>query len=159
MGFKTRVLVKSSSSQTEFEAKISMFISASKFYVHLDDRKNELKALMYELQTQQRVSLEKALVGTICMVYEKKALCRGVVTNIEVATYDVHFVDFGFTSTLPLNQIFELPPKFLQQEAFAVPLSLAGISKWQLSDNLNNALHDYLKNKVKISNELKIIAA
>ncbi len=109
---------------------LSHFEDPNDLYLHLVDHTNELDTLMTKLgELQDPVSMSTVAIGEACAaVYPvDEAWYRAVVTNRANDSVDVHYVDYGNSGTVTMDQLTALPQQLLQKPSYAYHCSLSNL--------------------------------
>lgn len=101
------------------------------FYVQLEASDNEFHQMLARLQKTQlhRFRAQSAALGMACVALHDKKVYRVAIAKVpQHANEDffVNFVDFGFSRSIKLENLFYIPDEFLSQHTFARPFAIAG---------------------------------
>lgn len=101
------------------------------FYVQLEASDNEFQQMVARLQKIQlhRFKLQSAYMGMACLALHDKKIYRVAISKIPQHSHEdvfVNFVDFGFSRSIKLDNLFYIPDEFLSQYIYARPFAVAG---------------------------------
>lgn len=60
----------------------------------------------------------------------------------------VFYVDFGNPENIPIDNVFELPPKFLKPEVMSQKFALSGLTKVQASIEINECFAEAVQDQL-----------
>ncbi|XP_065214372.1 maternal protein tudor-like [Planococcus citri] len=100
--------------------------------------------------------------GALCLgrFTQDNSLCRAVVSNVSAEGASLYFVDFGNTDFVPFNEIYRIPPEFLQQPTMAIRFGLTDVTSTSLDSEeartifSNLVLHEDLALRLKVLKSL-----
>ena len=116
--------------------------SAQNFFCQVSQNSSDLDDLMTKLEEHYSSDQEivtSISVGAFCVArYEDGGWYRAQVTGVRGDSIDVFYIDYGDSTTLPLNSIRSLKPEFSSLPAQAVKCSLKGYSSNQELENFKD---------------------
>ena len=116
--------------------------SAQNFFCQVSQNSSDLDDLMTKLEEHYSSDQEivtSISVGAFCVArYEDGGWYRAQVTGVRGDSIDVFYIDYGDSTTLPLNSIRSLKPEFSSLPAQAVKCSLKGYSSNPVPENFKD---------------------
>lgn len=125
------------------------------FYVQLDSLSNELERFTNKLQKSELRHFSKppATIGMACLARYERRIYRAAIAKLPSSSQDylVNFVDYGFSGTVRLENLFYISEEFLAPLTYAIEFCLANIRniKFPASDHeLNFFFRDITENQL-----------
>ncbi|GLV42845.1 tudor [Carabus blaptoides fortunei] len=129
------------------------------FSIQLQSEEDILEKLMNEINDIPLVSLaEQPVPGYSCMArcLEDGSLCRAVVINMVEEKCKTYYVDFGNTDILPFTNIFQIPQKYVMPKVMSMRFTLAGLKKFNVTNEMKCAFKEFVTNKLLRLKVLKL---
>lgn len=99
------------------------------FYVQLESLDFQLQALLSRIQSIKLINLKKrpTQIGMACLARHQKKIHRVAIAKFlnDSDSFICNFVDYGYSATVKLENLFYIPNNFLIHPAFAVQFSFA----------------------------------
>lgn len=103
------------------------------FYVQLQSLDEQLQRVLDRLQRIQLKNLRSkpSLLGMACVAKWHRRLFRVAIAKIpsdqSQDSFLCNFVDYGFSNSIRIDNLFYIPDEFLESQTFALPFSFAGL--------------------------------
>ncbi|PFX27913.1 Tudor domain-containing protein 1 [Stylophora pistillata] len=125
---------------------IPFVVSAQEFYCQLSQNESDLSDLMNKLEEHYSLDHENFNsigVGAFCVArYEDGGWYRAQVSQIQVNSVEVFYIDYGDSATIPHSGIRSLKPQFSLLPAQAVSCCLKGFSVQQGPENFKDLVNE-----------------
>ncbi|KAH8269419.1 hypothetical protein KR018_002793 [Drosophila ironensis] len=118
------------------------------FWVQLKSSSYDLDSMMSQIERMRLQSLSQPPeVGAACVARfsEDRHCYRALISAVFDQRYRVVYVDYGNSESLPLDDIYQIPPELLQIKPFAFRFSLAGTKE---IEPLDESMKQIFKNSV-----------
>lgn len=116
--------------QTEHKVRITHYEKGvHMFYVQLESYDFQLQSLLSRIQSIKLINLKKrpTQIGMACLARHQKKIHRVAIAKFlnDPDSFLCNFVDFGYSATVKLENLFYIPDVFLIDSAFAIQFSFA----------------------------------
>ena len=124
--FKSNIFIY----QTEHKVRISHYEKGvHMFYVQLESLDAQLQALLSRIQSIKLINLKNrpTQIGMACLARHQKKIHRVAIAKFlnDPDSFLCNFVDYGYSATIKLENLFYIPDIFLNHPTFAVQFSFA----------------------------------
>lgn len=124
--FKSNIFVY----QTEQKVRISHYEKGvHMFYVQLESLDSQLQTLLSRIQSIKLINLKNrpTQIGMACLARHQKKSHRVAIAKFlnDPDSFLCNFVDYGYSATIKLENLFYIPDAFLNHPTFAVQFSFA----------------------------------
>lgn len=108
------------------------------FCIQLSHELAELDRMMAKMNelTQLTQMQDTMSQGRPCLVRYRNRNNRALITSVGAATCTVSLVDYGNTVTVPQQQIFEIPARFLNRKIFSIRATISGHKQLDRTNSL-----------------------
>ena len=99
------------------------------FYVQLESLDSQLQSLLSKIQSIKLINLKNrpTQIGIACLAKHQKKIHRVAIAKVlnDPDSFLCNFVDYGYSATVKLENLFYIPDAFLNHPTFAVQFSFA----------------------------------